>query len=113
VSDDVEERRGKGPGGADERRGRNPSEDELGPDEVPDVEIHTGVRARELRFGKVPETRVWFEGEPAERHSLETERENLPDQVEPDVTYRDARVRWSARARIVHPADGEEGAPGD
>lgn len=84
------------------------TQDELGPDEVPDVEIHTGVRARELRFGRVPETRVWFEGRPAERHSEESERENLPDEVEPDVTYHDARVRWTARARIVHPLDAEE-----
>jgi hypothetical protein len=78
---------------------------ELGPDEVPDVEIHTGVRAKELRFGIVPETRVWFEGEPGERSSTEVERENLPEEVEPGVTYRDARVRWTARSRIVHPTD--------
>jgi hypothetical protein len=96
---------------AEEHRVDDTPEDELGPSEVPDVEIHTGVRARELRFGKVPETRVWFEGQPAERHSEESERENLPDEVEPDVTYRDARVRWTARARIVHPADVEDDEP--
>jgi hypothetical protein len=89
----------------DERRR---GEDELGPDEIPDVEIHTGVRAEKLRFGIVPETRVRFEGEPAERSSSEVESENLPDEVEPGVTYRDARVRWSARSRIVHPTDALE-----
>ena len=32
-----------------------------------------------------------------------SERENLPDQVEPGVTYRDAEVRWRAESRIVEP----------
>jgi hypothetical protein len=79
--------------------------DELSDDEPADVEVFTGVRARSLRFGRVPETRVSFEGEPAERSSSRTERENLPEDVECDVTYRDARVRWTARSRIVHPTD--------
>ena len=78
---------------------------ELPEDEIPDVEISTSVRARELRFGVVPETRVWFEGEPEVRSSSRTERENLPDEVEPGVTYRDVEVRWRARAKIVHPTD--------
>jgi hypothetical protein len=78
---------------------------ELGDEEVADVELFTSVRADELRFERVPETKVWFEGEPAERSSSRTERDNLPDEVEPGVTYRDVTVRWRARARIVHPAD--------
>jgi hypothetical protein len=81
--------------------------DRLTEAEIPDVEISTSVRARELRFGIVPRTRVWFEGEQGIRSSSETERENLPDAVEPGVTYRDAAVRWRARARIVHPTDPE------
>jgi hypothetical protein len=86
-------------GGDDERH------DELSDDEVPDVEISTGARARELRFEIVPETKVWFEGEHGVRSSSEVERKNLPDEVEPDVTYRDVEVRWRAAARIVHPTD--------
>ena len=78
---------------------------ELSDDEVADVEVFTGVRAEKLRFGAVPETKVWFEGEPAERSSSRTERENLPEEVEPEVTYRDVKVRWQARSRIVHPSD--------
>jgi hypothetical protein len=79
--------------------------DELGPDEVPDIDIFTSVKADELRFGTVPETKVWFEGEPGERSRIDTKRENLPDEVEPDVTYRDVTVRWRARSRIAHPTD--------
>jgi hypothetical protein len=82
---------------------------ELSADEVPDVEISTSARARAVRFGIVPETRVWFDGEPGVRGSSVSERENLPDEIEPGVTYRDIRVRWHARARIVHPTDPEPG----
>jgi len=80
---------------------------ELGDDEVADVELLTGVRAKSLRFGVVPETEVSFEGEPGERSSSKTERENLPDEVKPGVTYRDVTVRWQARSRINHPTDPE------
>ncbi len=73
--------------------------------ELPDIDISTSVRADSLRFGIVPETKVWFEGEPGETSVSETERTNLPDEVEPDVTYRNVEVRWNARSRIDHPAD--------
>lgn len=81
------------------------SDRELSDDERADVEVFTGVRARSLRFEVVPEVKVWFEGEPAQRSSSRTERENLPDEVEAGETYRDVGVRWRARGRIVHPAD--------
>jgi hypothetical protein len=81
---------------------------ELSDEEIADVEVFTSVRADELRFGNVPKTKVWFEGEPAERSSSKTERDNLPDEVEAGVTYRDIGVRWRARSRIVHPSDPSE-----
>jgi hypothetical protein len=81
---------------------------ELSDEEIADVEVFTSVRADELRFESVPETSVSFEGEPAERSSSKTERENLPDEVEAGVTYRDIEVRWQARSRIVHPNDPTE-----
>ena len=78
---------------------------ELAEDEVPDVDVTTRVRAKQLRFGIVPEVRVWFAGEPGFKAGSRTERVNLPEEVEPEVTYRDAEVRWEARAKIVHPTD--------
>jgi len=72
---------------------------------IPDVDIVTSVRAKQLRFGAVPKTRVWFEGEPGEESMSETQRRNLPEEVEPGVTYRDVEVSWSAASRIVHPSD--------
>ncbi len=80
---------------------------DLSAEEVADVDVFTSVNARELRFGIVPDTKLSFEGEPAERHSSETERENLPPEVEPEKTYRNVKVRWLARSRIVHPTDAK------
>jgi hypothetical protein len=82
------------------------------PDRVsdPDVEIGARVKAKRLRFQEAPKTSVEFHGgltEPGHHEELESasgsERENLPDEVEPGVTYRDVRVRWRAAARIKDP----------
>lgn len=79
------------------------------PDRIdrPDVEIGASVKAKRLRFRERPETDVELRGEVAEpgRHEeLETtsgsERHNLPNEVEPGVTYEDVSVRWRAAARI-------------
>jgi hypothetical protein len=70
---------------------------------VADVEIGAAVRAKRLRFERVPETDVRFEAGPDGESDSHTERENLPDEVEPGVTYRDVRVRWRGGARIVVP----------
>jgi hypothetical protein len=86
-----------------ERRRRG----DLSPDEVADVDVFTSVRAREMRFERVPEAKLSFDGEPAERHSSEVERENLPRQVRAGETYRGAEIRWRVRGRIVHPADAD------
>ena len=51
----------------------------------PDIELTADVKARELRFEEVPETEV--------HPPAQTERENLPEEVEPGVTYRNPRVR--------------------
>jgi hypothetical protein len=89
-----------------EKRRRGDLRDE----EPADIDVSTSVRARSLRFGIVPETKVWFEGDPAERSSSETERRNLPEEIEPGVEYCDVEARWRARSRIVHPTDPDEAA---
>jgi hypothetical protein len=65
----------------------------------PDVEIGARVTARRLRFHERPQADVQLHGEV---HESGSERENLPEQVEPGVTYRDVRVRWRAQARVEH-----------
>ena len=73
--------------------------------EEADVEIGASVKAKRLRFREKPKTKVELHGEvrePEGRSELQTtfgsERQNLPDEVEPGVTYRDVRVRWRAAA---------------
>jgi hypothetical protein len=88
----------------------------------PDVEIGAAASAKRLRFKRKPRvevnTRAHHELDPQLAREMEkieaeggshTERENLPDEVEPGVTYRDVRVRWRAAARIKDLEDQEPG----
>lgn len=81
----------------------------------PDIDVSTSVKAKELRFERVPETGLRFESDPSHDHDSRSkvERENLPDEVEPGVTYRDVKVDWSVASRIVHPTDPEVEADRD
>ncbi len=87
------------------------------PDRVdnPDVEIGASVRAKRLRFREKPKTKVELHGESrvGDRHQeLEmasgSERVNLPEEVEPGVTYRNVRVRWLASARLEDPDSADD-----
>ena len=92
--------------------------------EDPDVEIGAAVKAKRLRFKRKPEVEVntyaHRELDPQLAREIDkiggegdshTERENLPDEVEPGVTYRDVRVRWRAAAKLKGPeqSDPDEG----
>ena len=89
------------------------------PSGPPDIEIGAAARARKLRFRTKPKTEVEFEGrtrlrsddriEDVEIESESgSERRNLPEEVEPGVTYRDVEVGWAAKARAVLPDEREE-----
>lgn len=87
------------------------------PEDEPDIQIGAAATAKKVRFRKKPQTDVEFEtrGEanldgiaPEIQTSSGSERENLPDEVEPGVTYRDVTVRWGAAAKIVPPPELEE-----
>jgi hypothetical protein len=80
----------------------------------PDIEVGAKATARKLRFRRKPKTNVEFDGrtriksdERIEDVEIESdsgsERRNLPDEVEPGVTYRDVEVGWAAEARAVMP----------
>lgn len=73
----------------------------------PDLDFFTSMKAKELKFGRVPEKEVRYYGEPAHETEVEVERDNIPQEPEKGVTYRDVEVRWSVAQRIVHPADEE------
>jgi hypothetical protein len=66
----------------------------------PDVEIAVALRAKELRFECKPKVDVVaYSDSPATAESA-SERENLPDNLETGVTYRDFAVRWRVAARL-------------
>jgi hypothetical protein len=69
----------------------------------PDVEISAAVRAKELRFECKPEVDIRaYADSPASAEST-SERENLPDELAPEVTYRDFAIRWRLAARLEDP----------
>ena len=78
-----------------------------------DLSITARVTADSLRFEKVPNTRVEFPGRPERATVWEAERENLPPQVQPGVTYRDIGITLRITSvfadidRIVAEALGE------
>ena len=80
----------------------------------PDLDFFTSVKAEEVTFGKVPKRRkVTYYGEPDHKTEAEVERENIPEEPEAGVTYRDVKVDWSVKQWIAHPAEGEEFAAED
>jgi hypothetical protein len=90
------------------------------PPDDPDVEIGAAVHARRLRFRKKPrvdvKTRAHLEVHPelADELKLDAEggsrakRENLPDEVEPGVTYHDVTVGWRAGAALRRDDSADE-----
>lgn len=74
----------------------------------PDIAIGAAARAKRVRFAAKPETSVRFAGSPQIASGTQSERENLPDEVEAGVTYRDVEVRWAAAARSVDPEEEEK-----
>ena len=79
----------------------------------PDLSLTAHVTARELRFRKVPNPTVEFPGRPERATVWEADRENLPREVRPGVTYRNVGVRLRITSvfadidRIVAEALGE------
>ena len=68
-----------------------------------DIELLASVEADELRFDQPPETEVRFFGEPGHESASGSDRTNLPDKVEPGVTYRDVRVDYRLASRLAEP----------
>jgi hypothetical protein len=73
-------------------------------DREPDVEMAARVRANELRFVCKPQVRVVVWADSSALAQSGSERRNLPDELEPGVTYRDFEIRWRAAARLKDPS---------
>lgn len=83
------------------------------PEQPQDISITARVTAQELLFRKVPNPRVEFTGRPARETVWDSERHNLPAEVQPGVTYRDIGITLRITSvfpdieRIVAEALGE------
>jgi hypothetical protein len=78
-----------------------------------DILILVNIKADSLRFEAVPNTTVEFPGKHERTSVWTTDRQNLPEKIEPGVTYRNIglQLRISTRfadiERIVREALGE------
>jgi hypothetical protein len=69
----------------------------------PDLEIAVSARADEVRFECKPEVRVTAHANTPATAASVSERDNLPDDVQPGVTYRDVSVHWRAWLHLDGP----------
>lgn len=77
----------------------------------PDLEWLTSVKAKEVTFGKLSDERkVAYYGEPDHETEATVERENIPEEPEVGVTYRDVKVDWTVLQRMVHPIEDDDAA---
>jgi hypothetical protein len=67
----------------------------------PDIALDAEVRMRELHFERAPEPEVCFRGNTRRNSVWESKRENLPDEVQEGVIYRDAGVRLRIASEVV------------
>ncbi len=58
-----------------------------------DISITGSVTAKELKFETVPNPKVEFPGTPKRKTEWSSERKNLPDEVQPNVIYRDIGIK--------------------
>jgi hypothetical protein len=70
-----------------------------------DIELVASVEAAKLRFDESPETEVRSFGEPWDESASGSDRVNLPEKVEPDMTYRNVRVEYRLATRLVEAAN--------
>ena len=74
--------------------------------ENPDIALDADVRMRELHFEEAPDPKVRFRGNTGRNSVWRSTRENLPDEVQEGVVYRDARVRLRIASEIANSDPG-------
>lgn len=73
-----------------------------------DITVNASVRARQLRFGELPQTRTEFSGTPGHKSASGSDRVNLPQRVEKDITYRHVLVNYRLASALLYPAETED-----
>ena len=74
----------------------------------PDIEFGARIDAKEMRFWDVPETKVEYFGNPDHESGHGDRRENLPEKVEPNKTYKNVRVDYRLASRLVYDEEDED-----
>ena len=69
--------------------------------EAADIAIIANITAEELRFEAVPNTTVEFLDKAKNQTIWQAERFNLPDKLEPGVTYRNIGIRLKITSRLA------------
>lgn len=69
-------------------------------DRPPDVEIAATVKADELRFERKPKVDVIPYANAPASVERESERHNLPPDIEEGVTYREVAISWRLGVRL-------------
>ena len=80
--------------------------------ESADIAFTAEIRAEQLTFREVPQTRTEFTGVPAHESGSGSERANLPERVEKDVTYRDVQVHYWLAAKVLYPSQPDSDSGG-
>lgn len=81
------------------------------PDQA-EITFTASVRARELRFGEAPQTSTEFTGTPDHDSGSGSDRVNVPERVEKDVTYRQVRVDYRLASALLDLDEGTQSPPG-
>ncbi len=72
-----------------------------GEPQSPDISLNADVRMRELYFDRTPDPGVRFRGNTGRNSVWGSRRENLPDEVQEGVVYRNAGVRLRIASEVV------------
>jgi hypothetical protein len=70
------------------------------PTSEPDIAIFATVRADHLLFEEVPKVTVTFPGDPRNQNVWKSDRENLPEQVQPRVLYRNIGIHLTITSTL-------------
>lgn len=68
---------------------------------TPDIALDADVKMRALSFEEAPNPEVRFRGNTGRNSVWKSRRENLPDEVQEGVVYRDAEVRLRIATEVV------------
>lgn len=80
--------------------------------ESPDIALTARVKAKQLRFGEVPQTSTEFTGTPGRQSSSGSDRADLPKRVEKDITYRHVRVDYWLESELFPDCSSDHGLAG-